>query len=662
MLKDFGHRPQDPYTRPPRRTHPLLLLLATLCLLATALGFPIMRANMQALYPPTVTPTATQRRPIAAIASRASATPVITASPTPALSNPSTPSPSKPTQAMSLPESASPFSQGLLIVAIDEAGHTHLFAYQPLGAAFTRLTAGAWDDRSPSLSPDGTRLAFASNRDGQWDLYVLDLSSGNLTRVTNSVEYDSAPSWSPDGRWLAYESYAGNNLDIYIRPVDNSQAPIRLTDDPAADYAPAWSPQGRTIAFVSTRSGGPEIWLADLDNTDGRFQKLSQSPDSQESHPAWSPDGSRLAWASKTVDGIQNLYIWEADPSQSGQSAGSAGAAANLPRFVGSGDWPAWDPSGQVLVTAYETPNQFYLTGYSVNKHALVLPPVELTGPVSGLSWGRSDPSAIPSSTYALAAAQTPASLWQPILSLNGGSPGERKQVVPLQGVKAPTAMLQDETDEAFQALRERVSAAAGWDFLSDLENAYVPLTSPLPPGMSNDWLYTGRAFAYNTLLMNAEWLVVVREDFGAETYWRTYIKTRYQDGTQGEPLHDRPWNFNARYSGDPRAYEHGGAPAESIPGGYWLDFTQIASAYGWQRLAALNTWRSAYPTARFNEFVLTGGLDWRTAMLEVYPAEVMVSPTPMATPIIPSPTPRPTQTPGKGASSFPSLPATSVP
>ncbi len=71
---------------------------------------------------------------------------------------------------------------------------------------------------------------------------------------------------------------------------------------------------------------------------------------------------------------------------------------------------------------------------------------------------------------------------------------------------------------------------------------------------MLNDWLYTGRAFALNTLPVNAGWMVVVPEDYGNETYWRVYLRARYQDGSQGMPLADLPWNFTPRFDGNPES------------------------------------------------------------------------------------------------------------
>jgi TolB protein len=213
------------------------------------------------------------------------------------------------------------------------------------------------------------------------------------------------------------------------------------------------------------------------------------------------------------------------------------------------------------------------------------------------------------------------------VVAPTDGIPNDRQRLVTLEGVAAEYPLLQDQVDEAFTALRSEAASRTGWDFLSSLENAYTPLTMPLFPGMMQDWLYTGRAFSFNTAPLHAGWAVVTREDFGSETYWRVYLRARFQDGSMGLPLQHLPWSFDARSSGDPSAYEQGGSLAGSIPGGYWLDFTQLAAAYSWERIPALTTWRSAYQAARYNEFIHTGGLDWQTAMQEIYPPEALAIP-----------------------------------
>jgi TolB protein len=174
---------------------------------------------------------------------------------------------------------------------------------------------------------------------------------------------------------------------------------------------------------------------------------------------------------------------------------------------------------------------------------------------------------------------------------------------------------------------------------------------------MGNDWLYTGRAFAIDPNPMNAGWLAVMREDYGAETYWRIFIKALPQDGSAGMPLHDLPWDFDSRNNGDAATYEQGGEKLTSMPEGYWIDFTARAQAFGWERLAALPMWRDSEPASRFNEFVASGGKDWQTAMLELYPPEVMITPSPVVPPtrtptatlrwyVSPTPTTTPTTQP----------------
>jgi hypothetical protein len=98
---------------------------------------------------------------------------------------------------------------------------------------------------------------------------------------------------------------------------------------------------------------------------------------------------------------------------------------------------------------------------------------------------------------------------------------------------------------------------------------------------------------------------------------------------------------MNARSNGDPQVYEAGGKWAEAVPAGYWIDLTDMAGRYGWNREAALVNWRTFYQGTRFNELVMTGGLDWKSAMLQIYPPEILSTPTQPA-PVSKTPTPYP--------------------
>ena len=519
----------------------------------------------------------------------------------------------------------------IVIFSIEEDGYSHLFSYIPDQMPLTRLTNGDWDDITPAPSPDGTKIAFASNRLGHWDLFLMDLSSGDLTQLTDTPEYDGAPSWSPDGSFLAYESYREENLEIIVGPADDpTNGAIRLTTSPATDHSPAWAPGGRQIAFISDG----DVFLADLDRTnDARFQNLSNTPLAIESHPVWSPDGKHLAWATQSQSlGRSGVYVWNAE--------------RQLPaEWIGDGNMPSWNASGDQIITTISAPNTNFLIIYSIDGTTF-LPLTPFPYQVNSMAWANllmNDPMP---ELFEQAAQFTPAPLWaasgQPISE----SVGNRWSLVELTDVQAPYPQLHDLVDEAFNALRERIQWEAGWDALASLENAFVPLTSDLDPGFGEDWLYTGRAFAINSLMTNAGWMVAVREDFGAQTYWRLYLRAQAQDGTLGIPLHDLPWDLRARYNLDPQVYEQGGTYSE-VPPGYWVDVTSLAAQYGWERVSALPNWRTFFRGARFTEFTLTGGLDWYSAMLQLYPPDVLVTPTRLLPPTLtPTRTPTATSTP----------------
>ena len=537
-------------------------------------------------------------------------------------------------------------AEEIVIFSFEEDGYAHLFAYIPENMPLARLTSGDWDDITPSPSPDGEKIAFASNRNGFWDLYLLELSSGDITQLTDTPDYEGAPTWSPDGSFLAFESYIEENLEIVVGPADNPlNDAVRLTKSPASDNSPAWAPDGRHIAFISNG----EVILADLDRTDSsRFQNLSNTDLASESHPVWSPDGQRLAWASSSQSvGRSGIYIWE--------------SGRNLPaQWIGDGDWPAWNTLGDQIITTLPAPNDTYLTTYSADGK-LLQPLTPFPATLSGLIWANLVISDSLPGRFQQAAELTPAPLW----AANGEPVSEgafgRWSLVNLQGVQAPYPQMHDLADEAFDSLRGRVQQDVGWDALASLENAFVPITTVLDPGFSEDWLYTGRAFAINSLMTNAGWMVAVREDFGAQTYWRLYLRAQLQDGSLGEPLRNPPWDLSARYNLDPKVYEQGGTYSD-VPPGYWVDVTALAAQYGWERVPALPNWRTFYRGARFTEFTLTGGLDWYTAMLELYPPDVLLTPTRVLPPTptstntpIPTRTPLPTRTPRP--TSTPSLP-----
>lgn len=98
-------------------------------------------------------------------------------------------------------------------------------------------------------------IAFVSDRDGDNDVYVLELQSGSLRNVTNDGFDNYSPCWSPDGRQIAFRSTRVGTSDIYVIDADGGNL-RNLTDRPSYDSSPAWSPDGRQIAFGTTFATG----------------------------------------------------------------------------------------------------------------------------------------------------------------------------------------------------------------------------------------------------------------------------------------------------------------------------------------------------------------------------------------------------------------------
>jgi len=513
-----------------------------------------------------------------------------------------------------------PSQFGTLILSIREGNDIHLFAYQPFlenesGAGYTalpltRITAGPHQDVTPSVSPDGLKIAFSSNRNGPWDIYILDLLTGDIRQFTDTSAYDGCPTWSPDGQWLAYESYHLNNLEIIIQDINQTSGPIPLTNHPGADYAPSWSGQGRWISFVSTRSGVQEIWYADLDSREeDKAVRVNNLPGQNAKHPTWSSDSRYLTWSITTQEGNHSLVTW--DSQYPGKD----------PVRSGTGDWPIWSGSGEILYTIVEQPYHTYLTGYPgiENNVQVMLPAIQLPGPVEGISWIEGRSFVIQSG---LEPGPDPTPLWNPVNHTDDGSAEEKKSLIQLRNLTAPSPKFNQDAVGSFSSMQLAVKNALGWDFLSTLENAYVPLDTPLLPGINLDWLYSGRGLMINDIPRQANWMVLIKEDYTGHTYWRVYVRANSQQGLHGQPLHDFPWDFNARYSGSNTTYENGGAKSNHIPAGYWVDFTELAEAYGWQRFPAESYWQFSESASRYQYFAFTQEIDLRSALLQLYSAD----------------------------------------
>ncbi|GIK64512.1 MAG: hypothetical protein BroJett018_23060 [Chloroflexota bacterium] len=164
------------------------------------------------------------------------------------------------------------------------------------------------DDVAPSRSPNGEWIAFASNRDGNWELYVSRTDGSELHRVTfNSVAIDTDPAWGPNNT-LVFETTRDGNWELYLLDLSTG-VEMRLTDDAAADINPFWSPDGAKLVFQSDRSGKWQIYELNLATMETILLSDGQGEDVD---PAYSAKGDRIAFRS-TREGSTNAIIFVMD-------------------------------------------------------------------------------------------------------------------------------------------------------------------------------------------------------------------------------------------------------------------------------------------------------------------------------------------------------------
>lgn len=573
-----------------------LLASATLIVLLTytvwqrkQLGQPILSLPSVVIYSATATPLPP------------TATPRPTATPLPQLTPWPTPDPFT--------------AGGSVAFTLKTGGQTDLYMLSVGSAEPIRLTYDPADDREPAWSPNGRQLAFSSHRNGSWDIYIYDLPQGILRRITSGLAYEGHPAWSPDGQWLVYESYFDNNMDLYILRTDLTEGPFQITHDPALDYHPTWGPDGRHIAFTSLRSGNPDIWIMSLDEVfDSSAINLTASPALAEDEATFNPDGRTLAY---TESSSKSPVIYT-------MTLNEALNHASPPQAVGGqGHYPTWLSDGEALLYVYQHNGRSYLVGDPVATWGILPQAYSSDGVISDPTWtGVSLPPDVLTNFQPVDTPVTDLPLYvEALVPPNEQAPDPPISLFKLV-VDAPSPYLSDRVDQSFLALRERVMAEAGWDYLGKLDNLFVALASrPQPDESRENWNQAGRAFdvPYQDPLAFEPQIEVVREDVDTQTFWHVYLKTAVQDGSQGEPLRQLPWDFRARFGDEPQYYDQGGKLKEAIPPGYYVDFTALAADYGWERVPAGKAWRTFFPSIRFWHFENRQGLVWWEAMREVY-------------------------------------------
>ena len=213
-------------------------------------------------------------------------------------------------------------------------GNLEIYVMDAVGGNQERLTNNPSDDLDPDWSPDGTKIAFVTGRDGGVSqIYVMDADGKNLIRLTDGPRHKWGPDWSPDGGKIAFTVQPAVIREPHIAVMDADGRNRERLEDRASE--PSWSPDGGEIAFVSTRDGDPEIYMIGADGQG--LERVTHDLASQQ-RPAFSPDGRRIAYMAHH-EGFGHISVVDSD-------------GRNLQRLTHNQDnyWdPAWSPDGGAI-------------------------------------------------------------------------------------------------------------------------------------------------------------------------------------------------------------------------------------------------------------------------------------------------------------------------
>ena len=227
-----------------------------------------------------------------------------------------------------------------------------------IGRTLTQLTTDPGEDIMPAFHPSGRKIAFASNRAGNWDIYVMSIEGGQPMKVTESMDHELHPSWAPDGSRLVYCKLGSKSGRWEMWVVDTENPGVRRF----LDYGlfPQWCPDvaRSKILFQRARQRGSRyfsVWTVDFINGEAVHPtEIVSAGNAAVINPSWSPDGSRIVFVTVVepdtdidTDSIEQSDVWIINLDGSGRTNLTNGRYANYQ--------PVWSADRRVYFVSNRT-------------------------------------------------------------------------------------------------------------------------------------------------------------------------------------------------------------------------------------------------------------------------------------------------------------------
>jgi Tol biopolymer transport system component len=202
------------------------------------------------------------------------------------------------------------FVESELMLASSRGGQLQLYWVERgnLGE-LRRASADTAEASDPAFSPDGSRIAFVSTRDGNPEIYLMDADGANVVRLTDDPHADARPAFTADGTGLVFESQRSGRSEVYSMALDGSNLQALTTD--STNMTPTVSPDGRIIAYASVRNKSYDIWLMSPDGSNQRA--FTTTLNQNETEPHFLRDGSLAYLVERREDGRPVRQVVKAD-------------------------------------------------------------------------------------------------------------------------------------------------------------------------------------------------------------------------------------------------------------------------------------------------------------------------------------------------------------